>query len=71
MLDTYSVRRAGNEALGCIDIVESPDYDGWYAQEYDFTRKDGATRTSSKIYSTRNAIVAALDSGRHRFKKWE
>ncbi len=70
MSDTYHIERAGKECLGCIELVESHDDDGWYAHQYDFTRKDNATRTSSKIYATRAALVAALDSGKHRWGKW-
>lgn len=51
------------------DLVYSPDDNGWYAHEYDFARK--ATRTSLKIYPTRDDLLRALSSGRHRWQKWE
>jgi len=69
--DTYAINNAGGIIRGCIDLVESPDDGGWYAQEYDFKRKDAATRTSSKIYRDRAALVRALQSGQHRWKKWD
>lgn len=70
MTDTFSINRAGGITLGCIDMVDSPDDNGWYAQEYDFTRGDSATRTSRKIYRDRDMLVRALKSGRHRWQKW-
>lgn len=68
--DTFSINNAGGVILGCIDLVHSPDDDGWYAQEYDFKRGDSATRTSRKIYPYREALVRALKSGQHRWTKW-
>jgi hypothetical protein len=64
-------RNEDGSARGCIDLVESPDDGGWYAHEFDFLRKDNATRSSSKIYKDREALVKALASGRHRWKKWD
>lgn len=58
-------------AKSCIDLCYSPDDGGWYAQEYDFQRKDHATRTSAKIYSSRRSLEAALSSGKHRWHKWD
>jgi hypothetical protein len=56
---------------GCIDLVYSPDDGGWYAQEYDFTRTDNATRTSARIWPNREQLVGALNSGKfHRWQKW-
>jgi hypothetical protein len=72
--DTHLIRRDPADpksAIGCIDLCYSPDDGGWYAHEYDFTRKDNATRTSSKIYPDRQALVKALDLGVHRWKKWD
>lgn len=69
-MDTYSIRRYQTEALGCIDICESEDDGGWYAMEYDFTRKDNATRVSRGIYPTKTALVRALDEGKHRWDRW-
>ena len=63
---TYS-----RDGKGCIDLCYSPDDGGWYAQEYDFTRKDCATRTSARIYRDRPALVRALQSGKHRWQKWD
>lgn len=68
--DTYSIKREDGKIIGCVDLVESPDDHGWYAQQYDFTRKDSATRTSSKIYSNRRSLMDALDGGKHRWQKW-
>lgn len=59
------------EAIGCIELVESPDDDGWYAHQVDFRRKDNSTRSSSKIYPTKESLVKALDSGKHRWGRWE
>ena len=56
---------------GCIDLCYSPDDGGWYAQEYDFSRADNATRTSRKIYVTRDNLVNALKSGAHKWGKWD
>lgn len=73
MTDTYHVdfgTAPKREVCGCIDLVESHDDGGWYAQQYDFKRSDSATRTSSKIYRTREALVRALDIGSHRWKAW-
>jgi hypothetical protein len=69
--DTYAVNNYGGVIRGCIDLVESPDDGGWYAQEYDFKRKDSATRTSAKIYPDRDALIRALKSGKHRWNKWD
>lgn len=69
--DTYAINNAGGVIRGCIDLVDSPDDGGWYAQEYDFKRKDNATRTSSKIYRDRDALVRALKSGKHRWQRWD
>ncbi len=69
--DTYAINNVGGVVRGCVDLVDSPDDGGWYAQEYDFTRGDGATRTSLKIYGDRAALVRALSSGKHRWKKWD
>ena len=69
--DTYKIDNAGGTINGCIDIVESPDDGGWYAQQYDFKRKDNATRTSRKIFRTREALIVALDMGSHTWKKWD
>lgn len=66
-----TVPRSPNKAVGGIDLVESPDDNGWYAHEYDFTRADNATRTSTKIYRTKSDLIRALDGGRHRWKKWD
>jgi hypothetical protein len=68
--DTYKIDAANGVVNGCIDLCESPDDDGWYAQEYDFTRKDNATRTSSKIYRDRTSLVKALNAGSHKWGKW-
>lgn len=70
---THSVERdpATGIAKSCIVLVESPDDDGWYAQEYNFLRRDNATRTSSKIYPNRAALVAALNTEKHRWKRWD
>jgi len=72
--DTYRIHRDPNDRLstiGCIDLVESPDDGGWYAQEYDFTRGDNATRTSAKIYPDRASLVRALDTyGVHVWDDW-
>lgn len=69
--DTYSIDNAGGVLNGCIDLVESPDDGGWYAQQYDFRRKDNATRTSLKIFRTREDLKRALDSGAHRWGRWD
>jgi len=69
--DTFSINNVGGVIRGCIDLVDSPDDGGWYAQEYDFKRKDNATRTSSKIYRDRDALIRALKSGKHRWAKWD
>ena len=69
--DTYKIDNSGGVIRGCIDLVESPNDGGWYAQEYDFKRKDNATRTSKKIWRSREALVMALNSGSHRFGKWD
>ena len=72
-METYSIKRhaSKNEALGCIDIVESEDDGGWYAMEYDFTRKDNATRVSRGVYPTKIALIRALDEKRHRWDRWD
>jgi hypothetical protein len=57
--------------IGCIDLVESPDDGGWYAQEYDFTRTDNSTRTSAKIYPDKVSLVRDLDAyGVHVWGDW-
>ena len=57
--------------IGCIDLVESPDDGGWYAQEYDFERGDNATRTSAKIYPDWASLVRDLDAyGVHVWGDW-
>lgn len=74
MMDTYKIRHDPanpREALGCIDICQSEDDGGWYAMEYDFTRKDNATRVSKGIYPTKGALTRALSSGKHRWDKWD
>ena len=75
MSDTYRIHKDPenrSSTIGCIDLVDSPDDGGWYAQEYDFTRTDNATRTSAKIYPTRDALVKALDAyGVHVWGKWD
>ena len=74
MSDTHRVTTDpanSKNVIGCIDLCYSPDDGGWYAQQYDFTRKDNATRTSSKIYPTREALAAALDGGKHRWQRWD
>jgi hypothetical protein len=73
MTDTYRATRDERTgvAKSCVDLVESPDDDGWYAQEYNFLRRDNATRTSSRIYRSREALVRALDDGTHRWTKWD
>lgn len=69
--DTYAINNAGGVIRSCIDLCHSPDDGGWYAQEYDFKRKESATRTSSKIYRDRAALIRALQSGKHRWQKWD
>lgn len=69
--NTYEINNAGGVIHGCIDLCYSPDDGGWYAQEYDFKRKDNATRTSKKIYRDRDALIRALKSGKHRWQKWD
>ncbi len=69
--DTFAINNADGVIRGCIDLCHSPDDGGWYAQEYDFKRKDNATRTSKKIYPDRAALVRALKSGKHRWQKWD
>lgn len=69
--DTYAINNVGGVIRACIDLVHSPDDGGWYAQEYDFKRKDNATRASSKIYPDRDALIRALKSGKHRWAKWD
>lgn len=56
---------------GCIDVCHSPDDGGWYAQEYDFSRKDNSTRTSKKIYPDLHALSKALSNGTHKWDKWD
>ena len=73
MTSAYEIRRDPanqSEAVGCIDLCESEDDGGWYAMEYDFQRKDNATRVSKGIYSTKCSLVRALDSGKHRWTAW-
>ena len=72
-METYQIRRheTKNEALGCIDICKSQDHVGWYAMEYDFTRKDNATRVSRGIYPTKIALIRALDNGKHSWDRWD
>ena len=53
-----------------IDLVYSPDDGGYYAQEYDFASADHKTRVSTKIYKSREALSAAISSGKHRWEKW-
>lgn len=60
----------GHKPLGCVEMIESVDDGGWYAHEYDFTRTDSATRVSRRIYPTRAALVAALNSGKHKWERW-
>lgn len=73
--DTYRIHtnpENRSEVIGCIDLCYSPDDDGWYAQEYDFTRNDNATRISAKIYPTRKALIHELDAyGVHVWEKWD
>lgn len=69
-MSTYSIKRGHYEVEGCIDLVESEDNGGWYAQEYDFTRKDSATRTSKKIYSSMRGLTRSLDDGSHEWQSW-
>lgn len=74
MIDTYRITRhptKRREALGCIDLVQSEDDGGWHAHEYDFTREDNATRISASRYLSKAALVQALDSGEHRWDKWD
>lgn len=73
MTDTFRAERDSRTGVcrSCIDLVESPDDDGWYAQEYNFLRRDNATRTSRKIYPTRSALVQALEDKSHRWAKWD
>lgn len=62
--DTYSINNKDGILRGCIDLVESPDDGGWYAQEYNFKRfkHNDATRTSKNIFRTR--IRDRLQHGR-------
>lgn len=53
-----------------IDLVYSPDDGGYYAQEYDFSRKDHATRVSAKIYKTKQALSDAIRTEKHHWGKW-
>lgn len=71
--DLYRAERDPRTGISksCVDLCYSPDDGGWYAQEYNFLRRDNATRTSSKIYPDRTSLVAALDSGKHRWTKWD
>jgi hypothetical protein len=49
-----------------LDLVYSPDDDGWYAHEYDL---DAMTdRVSLKVYPSRQHLERALDNGTH---EWE
>ena len=58
-------------AKSCVVLCFSPDDGGWYAQEYNFLRRDNAKRTSKKIYATRKDLVLALDLGSHCWQKWD
>jgi hypothetical protein len=73
--DTYRIHtnpKNSKDATGCIDLCYSSDDDGWYAQEYDFTRTDNATRVSAKIYPSKKALVDELDAyGKHVWDKWD
>lgn len=74
MEDIYRITRDPRnprKGIGCIDLCESPDDGGWYAQQYDFTRADNATRVSAKIYPSREALVRALDRSTHEWDKWD
>jgi hypothetical protein len=74
MMSTYEIRRDPanpREAIGCIDLCASEHDGGWYAMEYDFTRKDNATRVSRGVYPTKSALERALVSGKHRWSKWD
>lgn len=74
MMSTYRIHTDPSDRLstiGCIDLVESPDDGGWYAQEYDFTRTDNATRTSATIYPDKASLVRALGAfGQHAWGAW-
>ena len=73
MSETYQITRDPADpksALGCIDLCESEDDGGWYAHQYDFTRPDHSTRISAKIYPSRDSLVRALASGKHRWEQW-
>ena len=74
-MSTYRVHtdpKDRSSTIGCIDLVHSPDDGGWYAQEYDFTRGDNATRTSAKIYPDKATLIADLDAyGVHVWGGWE
>lgn len=72
--DTYQIRRNPSnpkEAIHCIDLVQSEDDGGWYAHEYDFAREDNYTRMSDTVYPTREDLLRALESGTHRWGKWD
>lgn len=69
MSATYATMSAVDGGLtGAIDLVYSPDEGGWYAQEYCFVRK--TDRVSKRLWPSKDALIAALDSGKHRFEKW-
>lgn len=69
LANVYSIDNRGGLLRGCIDLCYSPDDGGWYAQQYNF--KNNATRTSRQIFSTREQLLAALNSGTHRWQKWD
>lgn len=52
-----------------IDIVHSPDDNGYYLQEYKFDGK-GTTRTSP-IYTSRVLLMLDYRQGKIKWGKWE
>ena len=68
MSTTLHVTRIGRTPTTAIELVHSPDDDGYYLSNTDFQRS--RTRASVKVYLTEAAARADLNAGTVEWEEW-
>lgn len=68
MATVQIVRNNIGQAIKAIDMVDSPDDNGWYFHEYDFVKR--RDRTSKKIFPSAESARQAYSKGVVKWEPW-
>jgi hypothetical protein len=68
MSTVHIERNRLGQAIRAIDMVDSPDDNGWYFHEYDFVKR--RDRTSIKIFPSAEAARNAFAKKAVKWEAW-